>query len=266
MSAHLTVGVPVRNQLPFVRACLETLTRHRTNGTRLLLVDDDSEAKTREYLESFAAGVPDVDLIRNHKHSGFPYSANEILYHGSGDTVCVLNSDTLVTPGWDRLVLEAMALDDTFALAGPSTSFCHTAQEIAGLRSLRMEHDGGTAAGIAEVLARIYCGQYQRVRRLSGFCLFLRRALLDRVGYFDERFGLGCGEEDDFVDRACRLGVTPIWVKSSYVHHFGHCSFTAELGTGSAALWSRNRELLVIKQLTPGMGEVIHSMSKRWPT
>jgi GT2 family glycosyltransferase len=259
----LTIGVPIRNQLPFVRACLETVVRYRMPGAQLLLIDDASEYDTREYLEGFAATVPGVDLLRNRRHSGFPYSANEILNSSSGPVLCLLNSDTLVTPHWDRLVVSAMDANERFALAGPSTSYAHTEQEVPGLRLVRMHHDAETAARIAAELERIYTGKIQRVRQLGGFCLFLRRSLVRQVGYFDERFGLGCGEEDDFVMRARRRGVIPIWVRSSYVHHFGHCSFTAEPGVDSAELWARNRQLMEIKQLVPEMAEKVHPMSKK---
>jgi len=260
MSVPLTIGVPVRNQLPFVRACLASLERHRLPGAEILLVDDAGGGETRAFLEAFAARVPDVELLRNPRHSGFPYSANEILHRSRGTVVCLLNSDTLVTPGWDERVLRAMDGAEPYALAGPSTSFTHTEQELPGLRDLRMEHDAETAAGIAAALARLHGGAVQPVQRLGGFCLFLRRALVERVGYFDERFGLGCGEEDDFVARARRRGVIPIWVRGAYVHHFGHCSFTAEMGGRSAELWARNRQLMELKLLAPGLGEVVHAM------
>ncbi|HEV3445914.1 MAG TPA: hypothetical protein VG099_14840 [Gemmataceae bacterium] len=33
--------------------------------------------------------------------------------------------------------------------------------------------------------------QAQRVQRLTGFCLLVRREVLDKIGGFDGRFGLG---------------------------------------------------------------------------
>ena len=41
-------------------------------------------------------------------------------------------------------------------------------------------------------------------RPASGFCMYVRRALLDDVGIFDTAFGKGYGEENDFCLRAAR--------------------------------------------------------------
>jgi GT2 family glycosyltransferase len=89
--------------------------------------------------------------------------------------------------------------------------------------------------------------------------LFLKREVVETIGYFDERFGLGCGEEDDFIARGRQANFEAVWVKDAYVHHIGHCSFTQELSTDSAQLWSKNRLIYDIKRLRPGMGEIVHA-------
>ena len=44
------------------------------------------------------------------------------------------------------------------------------------------------------------------VDRLVGFCLLFRRTLMDQIGLLDERFGIGCYEDDDFCRRALDAG------------------------------------------------------------
>lgn len=259
---QLVVGVPVRNQLPFVKACLKSLAKHRSPGTHILIVDDASGPECRDFLEEFTAETSGTDLICNSKQRGFPYNCNEIIYNSSTDTICLLNSDTLVAGEWDRFILEVMDLDASIGLAGPSTSFTHTPQLLPGLKALRMLQDEETVTQIANLVYQLYKNQYQPLPRLGGFCFFLKRELIRRIGYFDERFNLGCGEEDDFTYRARKSGYRAIWVKYSYVHHFGHCSFTAELGKDSAQLWAKNKLIFEIKQLLPFMGEIVHPRSR----
>jgi GT2 family glycosyltransferase len=255
--SELAVGIPVRNQLPFVEACLASLRRHSPR-VPVLIVDDASEAPCAEFLAEQAASHPGTDLVRNDRQRGFPYNCNEILYNTSAATVCLLNSDTLVAPGWDQYVLEAMARSAEYALAGPSTCFTHTGQQLTELLASRLDQDLAGVERIGAVVRECFRGQTRVLPTLGGFCLFLRRELVHRVGYFDERFGLGCGEEDDFAYRAIRAGFKPVWVQGAYVHHFGHCSFTAELGTRSRDLWVRNRALLELKQVAL-LGEVVHA-------
>jgi O-antigen biosynthesis protein len=254
--AGLAVGVPVRNQLPFVKACLDSL-RLNSPGVPVLIVDDASEAPCSDYLAEYAASHSGVDLIRNDRQRGFPYNCNEILYNTSASTVCLLNSDALVSPGWDASVLEVMARSEQYGLAGPSTSYTHTAQQLTELKASRIDQDISSVERIAAVVRARFRGQFRVLPTLGGFCLFIRRDLVERIGYLDERFGLGCGEEDDFAYRAVRAGFKPVWAQEAYVHHFGHCSFTIELGERSRELWERNRALLELKQLA-ALGEVVH--------
>jgi GT2 family glycosyltransferase len=249
------VGVPVRNQLPFVRACLASLERH-SPGVPLVLVDDASEPECRDALRDYA-DRSHVTLIRNDRQRGFPYNCNDILYHTDARTVCLLNSDTLVNAGWHKRVLDAMASHEAFGLAGPSTCFTHTAQQLQSLLAGRMNHNVENVAAIAEAVGQRYGESRCVLPTLGGFCLFVRRDVVTRIGYFDERFGLGCGEEDDFCYRALKAGVKPIWVQGAYGHHFGHCSFTTELGLRSGRLWARNRELLALK-VAARLPEIVH--------
>ena len=66
-----------------------------------------------------------------------------------------------------------------------------------------------------------------------GFCLYLRRAMLDAVGLFDPAFGLGYGEENDLCLRAARAGWRNLLADNAFVVHTGGRSFVgqkAELG------------------------------------
>ena len=49
-----------------------------------------------------------------------------------------------------------------------------------------------------------YSGQLRAVHRLTGFCLLVRREVLERIGGFDERFGAGFFDDDDLCVRTAR--------------------------------------------------------------
>jgi O-antigen biosynthesis protein len=259
-TSSLVIGVPVRNQMDVVQRCLSALLAYRPKGSQIVIVDDYSDDHCRRYLETFAERTPGIRLLRNRQQRGFPFSCNEIIQQTSQDVICFLNSDALVSPNWAEHVLQVMSLDASFAMAGPSTSFTHTQQSLLGLRELRKLQDIESVREIAQLVFECYRGQYQIVPKLGGFCLFLKREVVKKIGGFDERFGLGCGEEDDLIARGREANFQAVWVKYSYVHHVGHCSFTEEMGTESARHWARNKLIYEIKRLRPGMGEVVHAL------
>ncbi len=61
--------------------------------------------------------------------------------------------------------------------------------------------------------------------KLSGFCLLIKRAVYDKIGGLDERFGLGFFDDDDLAERARRAGFDLAVAHDLFVHHFGSRTF-----------------------------------------
>ena len=70
-----------------------------------------------------------------------------------------------------------------------------------------------------------HLGQWFTVPKLSGFCLLVKRAVYDRIGGLDERFGLGFFDDDDLTERARRAGFELAVAHDLFVHHFGSRTF-----------------------------------------
>jgi glycosyltransferase involved in cell wall biosynthesis len=62
-----------------------------------------------------------------------------------------------------------------------------------------------------------------------GFCMFIRRACLDQIGYLNaEKFGRGYGEENDLCQRALKAGWLNILSPNMYAFHEGGVSFSTD--------------------------------------
>lgn len=212
------------NQLDYTRQCLASL-KHRTDEPyEVIIVDNNSTDGTVAYLES----LPDITLIRNDENRGFPAAVNQGLRVAKGRQIVLLNNDTLLTTGWLRRMLEAARSDPQIGLVGPVSNCVSGPQQIpVGYRDLT-----GLDGFAWE------WGRRQReivdLERLVGFCLLVTRECLERVGLFDERFGIGNFEDDDYCRRAREAGFRNVMARASFVHHFGHRSFAAsEVDFGS---------------------------------
>jgi tetratricopeptide (TPR) repeat protein len=72
---------------------------------------------------------------------------------------------------------------------------------------------------------RAFAGKVLAQGRLTGFCLLVRREVLDRIGRLDECFGTGYFEDDDLCVRAREAGFRLLVALDVFVHHFGGRTF-----------------------------------------
>lgn len=215
------------NELEYTRLCLESVLRHTRPPYELVLVDNGSTDGTPGFLEEFRArpGPVHVEVIRNETNRGFPAGCNQGLVRARGEYVVFLNNDTIVTPGWlDGLVAWAHHDWPSVGLVGAVSNYAAPPQQVpAGYNDLR-ELEGFAARRRQE-----YAGQAVQVDRLTGFCLLVRREVLERIGGFDEQFGLGFFDDDDLCVRAREAGFRLLLALDVFIHHFGSRTF-ASLG------------------------------------
>src|SRR5207247_10473606 len=108
----------------------------------------------------------------------------------------------------------------TVGLVGPVTSYAAPPQQIAITYT-----DLADLPAFAACRRQAYARQALQVDRLTGFCLLVRRAVLDQIGGFDERYGLGFFDDDDLCVRARVAGFRLLVALDVFVHHFGSRTF-----------------------------------------
>ncbi len=215
------------NEIAATRACLESVLRWTRRPYELLLVDNGSTDGTAGYLDQLRLhGKPDrVEVITNTTNLGFPTGCNQAIERARGRFVVLLNNDTVVTEDWlDRLVAWSLHDWPNVGLVGAVSNAAAAPQQV------ECDYDLVTLAGLDSFAARRrreFAGRAMRLDRLSGICLLIRREVLDRIGKFDERFGLGFFDDDDFCVRAREAGFALLLALDVYIHHFGSRTFGA---------------------------------------
>jgi GT2 family glycosyltransferase len=226
------IVVCVHNALTDVRRCLESIINYTSLPYSLILVDDGSDSLTRDYLSEFADGR-DILLLRNEEAKGYTRAANQGLQRSSAEYVVLLNSDTIVTQGWlDRLVACAES-GPRIGLVGPLSNTASW-QSIPELESCgdwagNPLPPGTTLDEMGQLVGRYSARLYPSIPFLNGFCLLIRREVIDEIGYFDEEtFGAGYGEEDDYTLRARKAGWTLAIADDAYVYHAQSRSYSSK--------------------------------------
>jgi len=221
------------NALAFTQQCISSIRFLTDEDYEIICVDNGSTDGTIEYLRS----CPDVTLIENSENRGFPAAANQGVLASRGRYVLFLNNDVLVTTGWLTRMLDAFRADPKIGLVGPCSNYVSGPQQVEPAY-----HDLACLDGWAWEFGKQNHDLRQEVDRLVGFCLLVRREVLDEIGLFDERFGIGSFEDDDLCRRATAAGWRAVIARDSYIHHFGHQSFTAA-GVNLPALYEHNQRL-----------------------
>ncbi len=215
--------IPVFADVSATRACIESVFRCSGEALgQLIVVNDCSpDAEMMPMLHRLQAQHPEMVLIRNETNLGFVRSANRGMGLRLRDVV-LLNSDTLVTPGWLSEMLEVAYAHDCVAAVAPlsnnaaicSVPYYCQATEMRELINRDIELD---------CLPR-----FTTVPTGVGFCLLLKNIVLNMVGGFDPAYGRGYNEENDWAMRAQTLGFVVLRANRALVYHLGAVSFGAE--------------------------------------
>ena len=236
----IDVIVPVHGAGPVFRRCAASLIAHAdafgvdhdaaaARHRLVIVLDGPADAESVLAVEELrAAAARDAGgfelLVLTHDTPvGFLRSANRAMRESSRDVV-LLNSDTQVTSGW-LARLHAAAYSD--AKIATVTPFSNNAT-ICSLPRFLEENAipaGHTIDTFGALITRVSRREYPRLPTGVGFCLYVKRSVLNEIGLFDEAFGLGYGEEVDWCFRASRRGYDHVLDDATFVFHEGSSSF-----------------------------------------
>jgi GT2 family glycosyltransferase len=181
---------------------LDSLAAQRYPAVRVLAVDQNGDGR----LEAVFAGR-DLDIVRLESEHGLSRARNVGLASVAADIVAFPDDDCEYPPGLLESVAERLGSDPALdGLAG-------RAEDVRGSSSPSWEAD----------LALLTDDNLWN--RANAATIFLRRSLVERVGVFDERLGLGSsepwssGEETDYLIRAVRAGARIEYDPSLVVLH-----------------------------------------------
>ena len=223
-----TILIPIYRDFAATRLCIDSVLKHRTAATdRLVLINDASpEPGMAELLETYAPH-PNLFLLTHNNNLGFVKTVNRGFAFAGFEDVLLLNSDTIVYSGaFDELTAIAHSstgIGTVTALSNNATIFSYPGED---LRQQMLADCGWDALAAAALAAN--AGRAVDVPTGHGFCLLIKAELLQKLGNFDENFGRGYGEENDFCVRAADLGYRHVAAAGVFVQHGASPSFGEE--------------------------------------
>lgn len=221
------IVIPVYNAYEHLMACLDSIRRCTDGEYRLILVDDASTDRRIQVLfrELEEKGDNDTLLLKNESNKGFVFTANYGMSIGKNDVV-LLNSDTVVTRNWLGKLKRCAASDSSI---GTITPFSNNAEICSFPEFCRQNPVPEDIELVNSAMEKAAESVYVDLPTGVGFCMYLRRTLIDSIGLFDTRaFGKGYGEENDLCMRVAQAGFRNVLCSDTYVAHVGGGSFGQE--------------------------------------
>ena len=242
----MSVVVPIYDHWTSLARCIAALREHLDPELhRVILVNDvGPHADTIEQLVLDAIdGASNFSYYRNPSNLGFVRTCNRAVFEldTSGNDVLLLNSDAEITAGAVQELLAVLAASEHHGAVCPRSNNATIAnlpfwRRAGAPEELSPDAAQAIASQVAPLLPR-----YSLAPVAVGFCLLIRRSLIDNHGLFDEAYGRGYNEENDFCMRINALGYSAVIANHAFVLHEGSTSFA----DAKNELDARNHELLM---------------------
>jgi len=227
----IDIVIPFYNQSAKLRACLRSLDASVSGAVNIFVVDDASHTEEREAVDTVISAMKgSVHVLSHTTNRGFRDAVSTGIAAGHGAHVILLNSDTIVTPGFAELLVDVMRQSPQVAAVGPVSN------TNADLFQFREGFPAGNVE-LPELLRAVmefakqrrtaHAGQVSESDYLTGMCLALDRAAADGAGWFGTDYFHGYFEDLDLCCRLRSAGRQLAIREDCFVYHAGHASYAA---------------------------------------
>ena len=218
---------------------------HSRAPYELIFLDVGSLDGTADYLAGVKAAAPiRVEIVRTQTDLGIGDACKEAIRQARGEYLVLLNNDTLVTDAWLDQLISLAGTSPALGMVGPMSNYAAPPQLVetvpyrVGPRKQSSRHAprAVTESPLVQVDA-VYTfaneyrvknlGKWVEVERLGGFCVLVKRQVLDKVGLaaLDKWTDLSLFDSDILSVKARQSGFTLACCRDLFIHHFGTRTF-----------------------------------------
>ncbi len=224
------VIIPFYNQPQLLVRCLKSLELAGCRDLQLVLVDDGSSPAELDRVREFCGRLTlPYRLLSHRENSGYKESIHSGLAVCDNPYVLLLNSDTIVTPGFADLLLAVLADQPEIRAVGPVSNNPTDLYQYREYLELPADAAGGALyrgiAGLSGQARRQSAGRLTPAPYLTAMCLALDRKVFDRVGYFGARYRYGYFEDLALSCAIRELGFKLAVREDCFVYHQGQGTF-----------------------------------------
>ncbi|MED3574366.1 glycosyltransferase [Cytobacillus praedii] len=238
------------NNLEYTKQCLESIRKYTDRDTyELIIIDNNSVDDTKEWLLK----QDDIRVIINKENLGFPRGCNQGIEIAKGENILLLNNDVIVTENWLSNMVNSLYSEDRIGAVGPVTN------SAAYYTAIPVEYSNlNEMHNFAQDFNKSDSEKWEERLKLIGYCMLIKREVVDKIGLLDERFTPGNFEDDDYSVRIRQAGYKLLLCKDTFIHHYGSVSWKENI-SGYGELLSENEKKFMEKWGTNSHAYIIHN-------
>jgi len=231
MNIKVSFCIVTDSQKELLKDCLKSIYKFKPNFPFEIYVVDN--ASINEIYKMVERNFPEVKLIVNKKKYGFGKNNNFALKKCKGEYIVILNDDTLILKDSINKMIEFLDKRNNIGAAGLKQYYENgeiqlvTKKELPNLWSY--------------IINKVFLGKFFKsykknknyiesgeVKVLSGACMFVRKDIFDKIGFFDEKFRF-YWEDVDLCRRIGEAGYKLYYNSECEIMHFQGMSISKKM-------------------------------------
>ena len=216
--------IPIYNAPEWVNLCVYSLITNTQKEyiNKIYLLDDNSNEYTKNLLINLKDKYHDViEIVTNKTNLGFVKNCNNGMKLSMNDKnsqcVLLLNTDCLVSKNTVNKLMNHINCNDKIGLICPiSSNAANLSFDI---------FEGFNFNQMNDLFEKKFMGITFDACTVVGNCLMITKKCIDTVGFLDEAYGMGYGEETDYHFRSLSKGFEAKVAIDTYVFHKSEVSF-----------------------------------------
>ena len=218
MNSKTSIIILTYNNLDKTKDCIESIRKYTDKDSyEIIVVDNNSTDDTKLFLKE----QDDIKVIFNESNVGFPMGCN-IGIANAEETydILLLNNDTIVTKNWLSNLKKCLYSDEKIGAVGAVSNNGANLQEVDFTYNNFDEMQNlASKNNISDVK------KWEEKVCLIGYCLLIKREVMDQLNGLDEGYTPGYIEDNDLSLNIIKLGYRLMLCHDSFIHHYLGTSF-----------------------------------------
>lgn len=236
----------------FSESCINSIYKHTKIPFHLIAVNNGSKDDTGKLFDSFQDKTENFTSIHLPKNLGFAGGYNAgirwALKNLDFDHLMIINNDIIVTPHYLERMLKCLDTSGkvirkkNIGLVGPMTNYVGGRQALS-IPEIKTTEDINK---FADTHYKANKGNYFECGRLIGFCILMKKEVLERAGLLDEDF-FAMWEDNTFALQTRAAGFISTVAADTFIYHYGSKTINSLKSTSGKQLFDEGKKLFYDK-------------------